>query len=183
MTVKVDLSTGFLSGPLCPLEHIQPIRLPAEDAPTVVCPIHNPQGLGPIASGVAPDLLGLDLQDAVTLLARGGFVTSLAWADAGPLAQGTVFAQDPAAGTGAGRGSTVRLTVAGPEPGSTVPAVLGLPLVEATVRFEEGNVAFQVLVLAEADPGDAIRRTGLVWKQDPAAGELLPGLVTIWVNP
>jgi len=36
---------------------------------------------------------------------------------------------------------------------------------------------------AEADPADAIRRSGLVWAQQPSGGAPQTSPVTIWVNP
>jgi len=183
VTVEVDLSTGFLAGPLCPGEHVHTLRLPGRDAPSVICPIHNPTGIGLLPAGIAPDVIGFDLQEAVALLTRAGYQTSLDWADGGPLEQGVVFAQDPAPGAAHEAGSLVRITVAGPEPGSTVPAVLGLPVGEARRRLEADAIAYQQLVLAESDPDDAARRSGLVWKQEPAAGSPVSDRVTIWVNP
>ena len=183
VTVDVDLSTGFLAGPLCPPEHVHTLRLPAGDAPTVVCPIHNPTGIGEFPAGVTPDTIGLGLQEAVGLLTRAGFQTSLVWADGGPLDQGTVFAQRPAPGASREPGSLVTITVAGPEPGSVVPAVLGMPREEAQRRFAAAGIPYQELTLAEADPADAARRAGLVWKQEPAGGAPVGERVTIWVNP
>ncbi len=183
VTVDVDLSTGFLAGPLCPREHTQRVRLPAERAPTVICPIHNPEGLSALGSGLSPDLIGLGLQDAVGLLSGLGFQVSIAWDDVGPLALGTVFSQDPQPGAAAQEGSLVKIRVAGPEPGSTVPTVLGLPGDEAISRLDGAGLASQLLVLPESDPADAVRRSGLVWKQDPASGAPRPDVVTVWVNP
>jgi len=80
-------------------------------------------------------------------------------------------------------GSTVRITVAGPEPGTTVPAVLGLPRAEAEQRLAEASITPTVVVEAESDPEDAASRSGLVWKQDPASGAPNTVAVTIWVNP
>ncbi|MFQ5554327.1 MAG: PBP1A family penicillin-binding protein [Acidimicrobiia bacterium] len=183
VTVDVDLSTGFLAGPLCPRGHVQRVRLPADQAPTVICPIHNPEGLGSVGAAVSPDLVGLDLAQAVELLTLAGYQTAVSWEDGGPLASGTVFAQVPQAGAAAQRGSVVRVSVAGPEPGSTVPNVLGLPGEAAIARLTDAGVDHQVLVLPESNPEDAARRNGVAWKQAPAAGTPLPDLVTIWINP
>jgi penicillin-binding protein 1A len=183
VTVEVDLSTGFLAGPLCPREYVQRIEVPADLAPTLICPVHNPADLSHLDTQVTPDLIGLDLASALELLALTGQGTTVTWADGDPLPAGTVFGQDPPPGAEAVAGTSVRLTVAGPEPGTTVPAVLGLPRAVAEQRLEEASVTPTVVVEAESDPEDAARRAGLVWKQDPAAGASNTVAVTIWVNP
>ncbi len=183
VTVEVDLSTGFLAGPLCPREYVQRIQVPADLAPTLICPVHNPADLSHLNTQVTPDLIGLDLASALELLALSGQGNTVTWADGGPLAAGTVFGQDPPPGADAVAGSTVRITVAGPEPGTTVPAVLGLPRAEAEQRLAEASIMPTVVVEAESDPEDAASRSGLVWKQDPASGAPNTVAVTIWVNP
>ncbi len=183
VTVEVDLTTGFLAGPLCPREHVQRIQVPADLAPTLICPVHNPADLSHLDTQVTPDLIGLDLVAALDLLAVSAQGNSVVWADGGPLAPGTVFGQDPPPGADAVAGSSVRITVAGPEPGTTVPAVLGLPRSEAEQRLGEASITPTVVIEAESDPADAASRSGLVWKQDPAAGAPNTVAVTIWVNP
>lgn len=184
VTVEVDLTTGFLAGPLCPREYVQRIQVPADLAPTVICPVHNPADLSQLDTQVTPDLIGLDLVEALELLAITGQGSTIEWADGEPLAQGTIFGQDPPPGADAVSGSSVRLTVAGPEPGTTVPAVLGLPLADAELCLAEASITNPTVVVeAESDPDDARRRSGMVWKQDPAAGAANDQAVTIWVNP
>ncbi len=183
ITVEVDLSTGFLAGPFCPREHVHRIQMPVDSAPTIICPIHNPQGIVEIGAGVVPDLTGLSLESAVEQLTAAGYLTSVEWMDGGPLAQGTVFGQEPPPDSPAQEGTRVRLRVAGPEPGSTIPAVLGFPLELAIERLEADSVRYQVVTEAESDPDDARSRAGMVWKQEPAAGSSVDELVTIWVNP
>jgi penicillin-binding protein 1A len=183
VSVEVDLSTGFLAGPYCPREHVQRLRVPAELAPSVVCPIHNPAGVVEYGAGAVPDLIGLDLTTAVEALTTAGYRASIDWRDGGSLAAGTIFGQEPNANAPAQAGSTVRLLVAGPEPGSVVPGVLAFPRDEATERLAAAGVAYEVIVAAEADPEDARARSGLVWKQDPAGGAVRDGIVVIWVNP
>ncbi len=182
-SVAIDTSTGYLAGPLCPREHVHLIEVPRDLAPTVVCPIHNPLGLGTLGSGTVPDVIGLSLANAVGELADAGYQTRVEWVPASPLAAGTVFGITPAVGSAAADGSTVSLQVAGPEPGSAVPAVLGLPADEAARRLEEARRLFEIIVEAESIAEDAIRRSGLVWKQDPAGGAVTDALVRIWVNP
>ena len=183
ITVEVDVTTGFLAGPYTPRENVQRLRLPRDAAPTIVDPINNPQGIVEIGAGITPDAIGLDIGAAVELLTLGGYQTAVGWQDGGPLATGTVFGQNPSPASPSQSGSTVRLIVAGPAPGTTIPAVLGLPAADASVRLAASGAAFQILTVAESDSDDAAARSGLVWKQDPAAGESADLRVTLWVNP
>lgn len=182
-SVAIDTSTGYLAGPLCPREHVHSIEQPRELAPSVVCPIHNPLGLGSAGTGTIPDVIGATVGDAVGTLTGVGYQTRLEWVVASPLAAGTVFAISPAVGSAAAEGSTVTIQVSGPEPGSSVPAVLGLPQADAEQRLVDGGRLFRVVVESESIPEDAARRSGLVWKQDPSGGAIDDGIVTIWVNP
>ncbi len=183
MTVQIDLSTGFLAGPLCPRASVQRIQVPVDAAPTVVCPIHNPAGMVELGSQAVPDVIGLHIGAAVELLEGFGYNVAVDWDEPGPLATGTIYGQEPSASFPAPPGSVVRLTVAGPEPGSVVPGVLGIPVADAVVALSDLGIAVDVRTEAEADPDDALRRSGLVWSQMPAVGTPLPTAVTIWVNP
>jgi penicillin-binding protein 1A len=183
VAVEVDLSTGFLAGPFCPRPNVQLLHLPADQVPTVVCPIHNPQGLVEVGSGTVPDVIGLDLPGAVEQLTASGFQTKVEWSEGGPLGAGTVFGQEPSASFPAQTGTIVHLLVAGPEPGSVIPIVLGLPLEQAQAELSALGVEVEVVTEAESIAEDAGRRAGLVWKQEPAAEAPAEGTVTIWVNP
>jgi penicillin-binding protein 1A len=182
-SVAIDTSTGYLAGPLCPREHVNSLEVPRELAPSVVCPIHNPLGLGAHGAGTVPDVVGGPVAAAVGELTEHGYQTTLQWVPASPLAPGTVFAVSPAVGSTAAEGSTVTLQVAGPEPGSAVPGVLGLPAAEAMARLEEEGRVYQVITQSESIAEDAVRRSGLVWKQDPSGGAVSDRTVRIWVNP
>ncbi|MCP3974043.1 MAG: PASTA domain-containing protein, partial [bacterium] len=179
----IDTSTGYLAGPLCPREHVHTIEVPRDLAPSVICPIHNPLGLGAGGTGTVPDVIGIAVAAAVGELTEHGYSTRLEWVTTSPLAPGTVFGIVPAAGSAAAEGSTVTLQVAGPEPGAAIPGVLGLPLAEAMVRLEEAGRIYEVITEAESIPADAARRSGLVWKQDPSGGIVSDAVVRIWVNP
>ncbi len=181
--VEVDTSTGFLAGPFCPRQHIQTLRLPAETAPTVVCPVHNPDGVVEAGSWSVPDVIGRDLATATSLLQEVGFNVHIDWSEGGGLPQGTVFNQAPSAGFPAQLGATVELTVAGPEYGTTIPLVLGFTLDEVRVSIGDMGVGLEVITEAESDPADASRRSGLVWKQSPVGGSPAEGTLTVWVNP
>ncbi|HHC09423.1 MAG TPA: PBP1A family penicillin-binding protein [Actinobacteria bacterium] len=179
VSVDVDVSTGFLAGPSCPRAQVHSVRLPADRAPTVVCPIHNPADVGEPS---LPDLVGLPLGEAVQRLAELGFGATVEWAPPGPLAPGTVLEQDPPAGADRLEGG-VRLLVAGPRPGSVLPTFVGLPLETVRLRADELGLDLVVVTEAEADPEAAAARRGLVWKQEPAAGATDVTGVTVWVNP
>jgi len=182
-SAAIDTSTGYLAGPLCPREHIHLIEVPRDVAPSVVCPIHNPLGIGAEGTGSVPDVTGLTVAAAVAELTDHGYHTLLDWVPASPLTPGTVFGVSPAPGSAAAEGTSVTLRIAGPEPGSAVPAVLGLPLDEAISRLEDAGRIFEVVTEAESIPEDAARRSGLIWKQDPAGGAVSDSVVRIWVNP
>jgi len=182
--VAVDTSTGFLAGPLCPIEKVHPLRMPLGSAPSIICPIHNPNGLSDgLDANVAPTLVGMDLTAAVSLLTRLGHAATVEWADGGTIVPGSVFGQSPEPGSALLPGSSVVLTVAGPEPGRLAPAVLGLSVESARERLNATGITYRVLTLAEDDPELASSRSGMVWKQDPAGGASAAGGVTVWVNP
>ena len=181
--VEIDTSTGFLAGPLCPSEHVARVQLPADAVPTVVCPIHNPQGVVEVGAGVVPDVISMDLSAAVGVLSEQGFEATVDWQDGGNLAQGTIFNQEPSPGFPAQRGSSIRLVVAGPAPGSVVPSLLGFQIDHAYAELEPMGITVDVRVEAESDPADADRRPGMVWKQEPAPGTEPGATVVLWANP
>lgn len=183
VAVEVDTSTGFLAGPFCPREHVHRIQVPNSDAPNVICPIHNPSGIVAVGSGELPDVIGKDLGTAVTALNAAGFEVKVEYQDGGALSPGTVFGQNPSAGFPAQAGSTVRLAVAGPEPGSVIPSVVGFPLDHALSELGQIGVGVEVIEAAESNPDDATRRSGVVWKQDPAPGAPATGMIRLWANP
>ena len=181
--VYIDLATGFLAGPLTPHENVLRIYLPPDQVPTVVDPIHNPPSIVGIGADEVPPVIGLELGNAVSALGRAGFEIRLEWKDGGNLPQATIFGQSPDPGIPAQSGSTVVLTLAGPQPGSEVPDVLGMTIEGALAEFEIFGIPVDVMTTRESDPEDAIRRAGRVWKQSPGAGSSASGSVTVWVNP
>ena len=183
VTVEVDTSTGFLAGPFCPREDVHRIQVPSDRVPNVICPIHNPSGVVAVGSGDLPDVIGKDLGTAVAALNTAGFQVKVDYQDGGALPPGTVFGQNPSAGFPAQAGTTVRLAVAGPEPGSVVPSVVGFPHDHALSELSAIGVTVEVIEAAESNPDDATRRSGVVWKQDPAPGAPATGAVRLWVNP
>jgi penicillin-binding protein 1A len=183
VTVEIDTSTGFVAGPLCPRQHVQRLQLAADNAPTVICPIHNPSGLIDINSGAVPDVIGKSIAEAVPVLEAAGFRVTLRWDEPGPLAPGTIYGQDPSPGVAAQADSAVRLTVAGPDPAATTPHLLGLSSAAAASELSGRGMDIEIVVEAESNPDDAARRRGTVWKQDPAAYTTPPSTVRVWVNP
>ncbi len=181
--VDVDLSTGYLAGPLCPYEHIHRLQLPPGDVPTVICPIHNPSNIVGIGAGQVPPVIGIELSEAVSALNRAGFEVRLDWKDGGSLSQGTIFGQAPDPGAPAQSGSIVTLTLAGPAPGATMPSVLGSTADAAAATLGVFGIPVRFVEEAESNPVDAARRAGLIWKQSPGAGSPADGTVTVWVNP
>jgi beta-lactam-binding protein with PASTA domain len=177
------LSTGYLAGPLCPHEHVHRLFLPPEEVPTVICPIHNPSNIVGVGAGEVPPVIGLELSEAVSALSRAGFEARLDWEDGGNLAQGTIFGQVPDPGIPAQAGSIVTITLAGPEPGAVMPSLLGLPIETARIELDLSGIPASIIEEAEADPNDASRRAGRVWKQSPVAGSSADATVTVWVNP
>ena len=183
VNVLVDTSTGFLAGPFCPTEHLQEFSLPANEAPTVVCPVHNPTGVSSVGATTVPNLIGMNLATATVELGALNFLTQFVFSDNTSLPQGTVFNQSPSPGVEAQAGATILLTLAGPEFGSSTPSVLGRPLSVAQQILEDNGISVEIVIEAEADPDAAVNRSGIVWKQDPASGTSTPEKLTVWVNP
>ena len=73
--------------------------------------------------------------------------------------------------------------MAGPEPGSVVPSVVGFPVDHAVSELSAIGVRVEVIEAAESNPDDALRRSGVVWKQDPGPGASATGTVRLWANP
>jgi serine/threonine-protein kinase len=130
-----------------------------------------------------PDVVGLPLEDAVALLEAAGHRIEAAWTDQLDIPPRTVVLQAPEGGTVAAEPTVVELVVAGPEPGTIVPDVLGLTETEARRRLTDLGIPVLVLHAAEPDPADVLRRGGLVWAQRPSATSPVDGRVTVWVNP
>jgi penicillin-binding protein 1A len=181
VTVEIDLATGFLAGPLCPRSHVAEVQVSPDAAPTVVCPIHNPEGLDEITAGLVPDVTGRPVDEAVALLEIAGYEVALRWDPGASAAPGTVVAQDPAPDAH-GHGNVVTVHLAGPEPGTTVPGVLGARRSVAVAYLRALGLHVEVYDRAE-DGGVPAGREGRVWAQLPAEGTLVGGPVTIWVNP
>jgi beta-lactam-binding protein with PASTA domain len=80
-------------------------------------------------------------------------------------------------------GAEVALTVAGPEPGTATPDVVGLTAAEARHALEAYGFVVEVVLSREANTDDAILHAGRVWSQSPAAGAAPADHITLLVNP
>ena len=182
VTVEIDLATGFLAGPLCPRSHVAEIRIQASSVPTVECPIHN-HGEVDIHAGTMPDVGDLDLTAAVSVLEAAGYGVTLSWDSTSDSSAGEVMAQHPIAGATVITSATVALTIAGPEPGTVIPEVLGSTAAEAEHALFSLGIPVRVILDSETPNAVPPDRAGQVWAQMPSGGMPLSGAVTIWVNP
>ena len=109
-----------------------------------------------------PAVVGLKQSNAVKQLGGRGLVPQL---ETGPskFPAGTVFAQDPEAGTGLNRGSLVKLSVSSAAQIS-VPKVVGSKTAVAVSRLKAAGLQSQVTTV----PAKAA--AGVVVKQTPVAG-------------
>ncbi|MEE9298503.1 MAG: PBP1A family penicillin-binding protein [Acidimicrobiia bacterium] len=182
VTVSLDTSTGFLAGPLCPRAHVATVRLRPAVVPSIICPIHNPQGVTIGSDGTVPTLERFTVLDAVTLLEAGGYDVRISWASASDATPGTIVAQTPEPGTPLETGRMVEISVAGPEPGTVLPDVIGRHRVDAVERLETVGVSVNVILLEDPTPDESTRSLR-VWAQNPPGGEPFVAEVTIWVQP
>jgi hypothetical protein len=179
VTVKIDISTGFLAGPLCPRATVATVEMKRSAVPSIVCPIHNPDGLAVLADGHVPAVGTYTIVDAVSVLEAAGYGIALVWVEV-PQVPGTVIGQFPEPGAQLPVGSIVDLVVAGPEPGTVSPDVFGRHRADATLRLEAVGQQVTVIVVAAPDGATGPYR---VWAQVPSAGEAVTGKATIWVQP
>ena len=122
-----------------------------------------------------PSVVRLQLDDAVDRLTADGFrPDSVQRPNAAP--SGTVFAQDPSAGTELEEGSRVQVLVSRGPATAPVPNVVGLPLQSALQRLDTAGLgARQVGVLSEEPPNTVIA-------QEPGGGERAPRGSKIRIN-
>ena len=183
VTARIDTSTGFIAGPLCPRAHVADVQLKPALVPSVVCPIHNPPGMVVNDDGTIPTVAGYSTVDAVLLLEASGFIPSLSWDPSNTVfSPGTVLRQSPAPGEALPRGSKVTLVIAGPEPGTGTPNVIGMGSVKVRDTLEGLGFAVDLIVLADPTP-EGTPEPGVVWAQSPGPGEEIRDRVTVWVNP
>lgn len=183
VTVRIDTSTGFLAGPLCPRSRVATVRLRPAVVPSIVCPIHNPQGLAVQTRGTVPSVESFGIVEAVTLLEAGAYGVRVSWApESEYVTPGTIVAQSPPPDTELEPGRTVEIVVAGPEPGTIIPDVKGRHRIDAILRLEGAGNTVDIITMADPTP-DEDTASNLVWGQFPAGGDPTTGRVTIWVEP
>jgi len=183
VTVSLDTSTGFLAGPLCPRAHVVTVQLRPAVVPSIICPIHNPQGLAVADRGTVPEVEGYGVTDAVMLLEASGYGIRISWtAESQYITPGTIVSQSPESFSALEAGQVVAIAVAGPEPGTFVPDVTGRHRIDAVARLEGSGLTVDLITLEDPTP-ETDGASHLVWAQYPASGEPANGIVTIWVEP
>ncbi len=127
---------------------------------------------GPPAVTV-PSVTGETEAAARTAITSAGLVAEVTHAQ-NSAADGTVFAQDPAAGAAATAGDTVRISVStGPPQQQQMPDVTGQPAGQAKQTLEQD---YQLRVSTQGETQLCTEPPGAVCRQDPAPGTLVaPG--------
>lgn len=122
-----------------------------------------------------PSVTGMRLDEAVERLESEGFDTDIE-ERADQAEEGTVFAQDPRAGTEADEGASVRITVStGPET-KAVPNAVGLEQTEARDRLAEAGFEVNAVEVFSDKP------EGAVIAQNPPAGRQVAPGETVRIN-
>jgi eukaryotic-like serine/threonine-protein kinase len=122
-----------------------------------------------------PSVQGLMVDEAIARVEAEGLESDVT-TQPSEAQEGTVFAQDPSAGTDVDEGSTVRLSVSGGPESTPVPNAVGLP--ESQARDRLVDAGFQVEtrdVFAEDEPGTVVA-------QEPAAGAETAKGATVTIN-
>lgn len=183
VTVEIDTATGFLAGPLCPRATVATVQLQAGHVPSIVCPIHNPTGIDLHGDGTVPAVEMFSTIEAVALLESAGYRVHLVWGTETSYLPGTILGQFPAAGTPLAAGSQVEIVIAGPEPGTVAPNVLGRSSTDARTRLQAAGLGVTIIVVGNPNAPVDEPTPLTVWAQSPAAGEPVSGSVTLWVSP
>ncbi|MGH9042257.1 MAG: Stk1 family PASTA domain-containing Ser/Thr kinase [Acidimicrobiia bacterium] len=113
-----------------------------------------------------PDVANQDAVSAANQLGSAGFKTERVTEPSDSVEAGTVIRTDPAAGTDAPKGSTVRLVVSSGAEEVRVPSVVGLTQAEATANLEDAGFVVAVQEVTTLDPTKA----GRVISQSPQSG-------------
>ena len=109
------------------------------------------------ATATVPWVLGLEVADAREIAADAGFVVEALRRADDEARRGTVFDQQPEAGTTAVEGSTVRIVVSVGPGVTTVPDVVGRSQAEATRALDEAGLrARAVRVPSTEEPGTVV---------------------------
>jgi serine/threonine-protein kinase len=190
VTVTIDTRSGCLATRFTPEEFRGEGVYTAGTEPK---PCKPPKELATV-----PNVVGFSsVPDAVRLLIDAGFDVEQVEEQNLTYPPGVVIAQSPGGGQKALQGSTVTVTISTrhatgdegtnttDENSATVPSVLGLTRAEAEANLRSAGFDPRTVTQAESSPGQAKKRAGRVWKQDPGSGSTAPrgSVVTIYVNP
>jgi eukaryotic-like serine/threonine-protein kinase len=120
---------------------------------------------GQQAVGV-PNVVGRDRDDAESALRNAGFQVDASQRENDDADPGSVLSQDPAGGSQATKGSTVKIVVAKPPPQVEVPDVTGLTEGQARNSLQDAGLR----VRTRTDTVSAEDQDGVVLSQQPNAG-------------
>jgi eukaryotic-like serine/threonine-protein kinase len=129
-----------------------------------------------------PDVRGLNVRAARRAIRDSGLVAAIVYIRSDEPAD-TVLAQLPKPGTGAERGSRVRINISlGPTPKSqaAIPDVTGTDEASATSQLQQAGFTPETLDQETSDPSE----DGVVLAQDPVGGTQAPrgSVVTAYVG-
>lgn len=163
--------------------------LPFFFAPLSLTQVKNPVGPPPALSRViVPDVRGRTLEYAQSLLEKAGLTLGTTTQSAGPGAIGTVWRQNPRAGSVVARGMSVNLDVVpqksqpAPSHGDeefsrTVPSLIGYTQTQATQLLTRSS-----LKLGKVTEGGGTGAEGTIYAQDPQPGRWVPVLSSVNVQ-
>jgi eukaryotic-like serine/threonine-protein kinase len=118
-----------------------------------------------------PNVVGQSKDSGISTLQSRGFAVDVTEQESTASQPGTVLSQSPTAGTSAGDGSTVTITVAKAPPEADVPDVTGQRRGPATDQLR--NAGFKVTVSEQ--PVQDESEDGVVTAQDPGGGKAAQG--------
>lgn len=124
---------------------------------------------------VVPDLRGLSVIQAGQALDRLDLDSKILLQESNEVAAGTVMGQAPLPGIVVGKGTTVILTVAKAATNVTVPNVVGLSETQAKSQLDTEGLQLGEITSEDSDT----EAPGTVLSQDPVAGTLVPGGVSV----
>jgi beta-lactam-binding protein with PASTA domain/tRNA A-37 threonylcarbamoyl transferase component Bud32 len=128
---------------------------------------------------IVPTVIGKQEKKATEILSQAGFVPATSTVPRPDTPPGTVFEEDPTAGSRAPEGSTVRISVAAGLGKAIVPDVKGMSLADAKKKLE--NIGFRTQVISEHS--NRVRKGTVIGTVPAALTRLeLKQLVTIKVS-
>jgi beta-lactam-binding protein with PASTA domain len=128
------------------------------------------------ARRVVPNVVGIELVNAMQILTRAGLTTSQRARRYDPSPAGTVVDQDPSAGQDAYPGSSVNVTVSeGPQNTATAPSTVIVPGVDGqNVDVARAILARARLTLGQVEQTPDPSPRGFVFDQSPRPGGRVP---------